>query len=59
MELRPMIRIKPPIYLSFKSPSALRQRTHISNMRPLAPLAYLDGDLKSGAALGALILTMA
>ncbi|PIE63039.1 MAG: hypothetical protein CSA25_02290, partial [Desulfobacter postgatei] len=52
-ELRPMIKIKTPICLSIKPPSALRQRTHISNMRLLA---CLDGDLKLGTALGALIL---
>ncbi|PIE63436.1 MAG: hypothetical protein CSA25_00400 [Desulfobacter postgatei] len=40
-----MIKIKSPICLSFKPPSALRQQTHITNMRPLA---CLDGDLKSG-----------
>ncbi len=48
-----MIKIKSPIYLSFKSPSALRQSTHITNMRPLA---CLDGDLKSGVSVLDLIL---
>ena len=50
-----MVKIKSPICLSFKPPSALRQWTHISNM---LPLACLDGDLKSGASVADLILTM-
>ncbi len=50
-----MLKIKSPICLSFKSPSALRQRTHITNMRPLA---CLDGDLKSGVSVADLILIM-
>ncbi len=51
--LRPMIKIKTPICLSFKLPSALRQRTDT-----YIEYASLDGDLKSGADLGALILIM-
>ncbi len=53
--LRPMIKIKSPIYLSFKPPSALRQQTHITSMRPLA---CLDGDLKSGVSVADLLLIM-
>ncbi len=34
---------------------SLRQRTHITNMRPLA---CLDGDLKSGVSVADLILIM-
>ena len=55
INLRPMVKIKSPICLSFKPPSALPQWTHISNM---LPLACLDGDLKSGASVADLILTM-
>ncbi|PIE62157.1 MAG: hypothetical protein CSA25_06535 [Desulfobacter postgatei] len=53
--LRPMIKIKSSIYLSFKPSSALRQQTHINNMRLLA---CLDGDLKSGVSVADLILIM-
>ena len=41
--------------MSFKPPSALRQRIHITNM---LPLAGLDGDLKSGTSVADLILIM-
>ncbi len=50
-----MIKIKSPICLHFKPPSALRQRIHISNM---LLLMCLDGDLKSGASMADLILIM-
>ncbi len=53
--LRPMVKIKSPIYLSFKPHSALRQRTDIPN---ISPLACLDGDLKSDASVVDLILSM-
>ncbi len=53
--LRPMIKKKSPICLSFKPLWALRQRTDIPNM---FPLACLDGDLKSGVFVADLILAM-
>ncbi len=53
--LEPMVKIKSSICFSFKPSSALRQRTDIPDM---FPLACLDGDLKSGTAVTDLIVTI-